>query len=307
MLHNMKNVLMKDIAAKANVSVATVSYILNNTPNQSISAETRQNVLKIAKELCYVPNLNARSLASKKSGLIGVLNVKGNINKPWKDFQYFKFVNQVEELLKASGYDILISSVDNSNPELDIILQRELDGVFLLDVKENIFYNISHHFSTPIILIDSYLEDDFFTKIVPDYEAAIAKAKNFHNNEQSFLIMDKANNQGVLNKIITASGLDEQHILLVENEDEIHNFLNRYQYEKGIVINEYLAMLSAKYTSLSNLAVICTCDCPEILPDKTIKVTFKKNKSDIAANLITSYIKKDFPISSNKYSVIQII
>lgn len=52
---------MKDIARQANVSVATVSYVLNNVKNQTIPDPTRQSILQIARELNYVPNLAARS------------------------------------------------------------------------------------------------------------------------------------------------------------------------------------------------------------------------------------------------------
>lgn len=62
-----------DVARKANVSRATVSYVLNNTSSQTISAKTREEVLKAAAELGYRPNLAARNLAAGDSGT--VLNV----------------------------------------------------------------------------------------------------------------------------------------------------------------------------------------------------------------------------------------
>lgn len=62
-----------DVAKKANVSRATVSYVLNGVATQSISAKTREDVLKAAAELGYRPNLAARNLASGASGVI--LNV----------------------------------------------------------------------------------------------------------------------------------------------------------------------------------------------------------------------------------------
>ncbi|GAV10816.1 LacI family DNA-binding transcriptional regulator [Paenibacillus sp. NAIST15-1] len=62
----MKKPTMKDIAQRANVSVATVSYVLNNVDNQTIPESTRCKITQIAKELDYTPNLTARSLARKK-------------------------------------------------------------------------------------------------------------------------------------------------------------------------------------------------------------------------------------------------
>ena len=53
-----------DVAKRAGVSGATVSYILNNTPGVKVRAETRRKVLAAAKAINYRPNQAARALAS---------------------------------------------------------------------------------------------------------------------------------------------------------------------------------------------------------------------------------------------------
>lgn len=62
---------MKDIAKAANVSVATVSKVLNGLGG--ISQETTENILSIAKELDYRPNLYARNLKTRQSRTIGII------------------------------------------------------------------------------------------------------------------------------------------------------------------------------------------------------------------------------------------
>ncbi|OBA59927.1 LacI family transcriptional regulator [Mycobacterium sp. 1100029.7] len=59
-----------DVARMANVSTATVSYVLNNSVGRTISAQTRAAVQSAAAELGYRPNLAARNLARGKSGVI---------------------------------------------------------------------------------------------------------------------------------------------------------------------------------------------------------------------------------------------
>jgi DNA-binding LacI/PurR family transcriptional regulator len=59
-----------DVARMANVSTATVSYVLNNTVGRTISVQTRTAVRNAAAELGYRPNLAARNLARGKSGVI---------------------------------------------------------------------------------------------------------------------------------------------------------------------------------------------------------------------------------------------
>lgn len=61
---------MTDVARRANVSQATVSYIINNVTTQSISSETRAAVEKAIAELGYRRNAQARSLASGTSGVV---------------------------------------------------------------------------------------------------------------------------------------------------------------------------------------------------------------------------------------------
>ena len=59
-----------DVARRAGVSRATVSYVLNDTPDQSISEQTRAAVQRAARELGYRPNPSARSLRSGRSDIV---------------------------------------------------------------------------------------------------------------------------------------------------------------------------------------------------------------------------------------------
>ncbi|MDQ6420115.1 LacI family DNA-binding transcriptional regulator [Paenibacillus sp. LHD-117] len=67
----MGKVGIKDIAERANVSTATVSYVLNGTRN--VKPRTRERVLKVIEELNYTPNDIAKSLKSSRTNTIGVI------------------------------------------------------------------------------------------------------------------------------------------------------------------------------------------------------------------------------------------
>jgi LacI family transcriptional regulator len=62
---------IEDVAARAGLSIKTVSRVLNGEPN--VQPQTRERVLAAAVELDYQPNLSARRLASKRSFVIGLL------------------------------------------------------------------------------------------------------------------------------------------------------------------------------------------------------------------------------------------
>lgn len=67
----MRKTSIKDIAAKAKVSIATVSYVLNGTRN--VRPDTRQRVVEAIKELNYKPNDIAKSLKLNRTNTIGVI------------------------------------------------------------------------------------------------------------------------------------------------------------------------------------------------------------------------------------------
>ena len=68
-----------EIAKKAGVSRSTVSRVLNNHPR--VKESTRRDIRQVIKELNYYPNAAARSLASRRADVIGVLVY--NITQPF--------------------------------------------------------------------------------------------------------------------------------------------------------------------------------------------------------------------------------
>jgi len=64
-------VTIKDIAKKANVSVTTVSRVLNDKPD--VGDDTRKKILKIIDEMNYNPNSVARGLVMQKTHTIGLI------------------------------------------------------------------------------------------------------------------------------------------------------------------------------------------------------------------------------------------
>ena len=65
-----RRITSADVARLAGVSRATVSYVLNDTPRQSISADTRNRVLDAAATLGYAPSAAARALRTGRSDVV---------------------------------------------------------------------------------------------------------------------------------------------------------------------------------------------------------------------------------------------
>src|ERR1700693_781441 len=67
------SITMKDVAKRAGVSQATVSYVINNSAGQSIPPETREKVFSAVRKLGYRPNGAARNMRTQRSNFIGFI------------------------------------------------------------------------------------------------------------------------------------------------------------------------------------------------------------------------------------------
>lgn len=284
---------MKEIARLANVSIATVSYVLNNVNNQTIPNTTRSEILRIAKEHHYIPNLAARSLTNKKTGLIGIL-----VNRPphmpyWKRENYHSFVDGLERLLTDAGYHTILLSLDANNPSLEVITARMLEAVFLVDVREEVFHSISANFvkGVPLILIDSIIEDRLFKYIHYDYRSALTLAAP-SDLSHVCLIMENFNNSLLVHHILEVLNLPKDAIFILNTTSDLDSLPRHTPYTTAIVINEFIGNAVERLDIFSSISVICTCHCPEILSANTKKVTFQEDKSVTAYQLMSELLHK---------------
>lgn len=171
----MKRVSIKDVAREAGVSATTVSYVLNRTPSETISPETTQRVQEAARRLNYVPNLNARSLSSRKSNLIGVLIPQ---TEPGKEFMfsnpfYGELLSSIEYTARQEGYHLLLSGTQEDQDYVSIARNRGVDGVIIVGAYPGKNLEALKAVGVPVVLVDSYVKDETFHTIgVKDREGA---------------------------------------------------------------------------------------------------------------------------------------
>ena len=113
---------LKEVAKKANVSLATASYALNG--DNRIKKETKEKVLKAANSLHYVPNGAARSLRIQKYNriLVFVSNFGGPIHQAILEYLYTKLKKQNYEMIVCNGASATV-----------LLQERNYDGVINLD------------------------------------------------------------------------------------------------------------------------------------------------------------------------------
>jgi DNA-binding LacI/PurR family transcriptional regulator len=130
-----RQITRKDVAERAGVSVAVVSYVVNDGP-RPVSSETKDKVEKAIQELGYYPNELARSLSRRKSATIGLI-APSLINPV-----YAEIAASLEDDISVVGYDDTASSA-YQNPPLTTVkfpvaeMGRRAGQIILELIREN--------------------------------------------------------------------------------------------------------------------------------------------------------------------------
>lgn len=124
---------MRDVAREAQVSLGTVSNVLNNV--STVTEENRKKVLEAIKGLKYRPNTAARVLKTNISKSIGL--VIPDITNPY----YPDLARGVEDIARKHGYTIFLCNDDrNSLKEknyIDALISKNVDGIILVKPKQS--------------------------------------------------------------------------------------------------------------------------------------------------------------------------
>lgn len=125
-----KNVTIKTIASEADVSIATVSSILNNKKGFVVRESTRNKIFKTVEKLGYKPNYIARSLKSQKTNTIGFVVPLLSTGVILSDIEI------LEALTREKNYHLFIGysrgSLDEEENLLEEFYFRRVDGVILV-------------------------------------------------------------------------------------------------------------------------------------------------------------------------------
>lgn len=125
---------IKDIAKESGYAVGTVSRVLNNNPG--VSEETRRKILEVVEKYHFRINSNAKHLKQQSNNGIAII-VKGT-----KNMLFAALVEQLQHLIKESGYAVIIDYIREDEHEVEQAIQvckeRQPQGIlFLGSNKEN--------------------------------------------------------------------------------------------------------------------------------------------------------------------------
>ncbi|MDR4889265.1 catabolite control protein A [Fredinandcohnia sp. QZ13] len=163
------NVTIYDVAREANVSMATVSRVVNGNPN--VKPTTRKKVQEAIDRLGYRPNAVARGLASKKTTTVGV------IIPDISNIFYSELARGIEDIATMYKYNIILSNSDQNKDKefhlLNTMLGKQVDGIVFM--SGNITEEHVQEFEkspVPIVLAASVENSNTVPAVTIDVEQA---------------------------------------------------------------------------------------------------------------------------------------
>ncbi len=165
-----KQVTIKDIADKLNISVSTVSRALKDHPD--ISLKTREAVKELAKLLGYRPNRIALNLKNSKTNTIGLLI-------PETQHYFFStIINGIEEVCYENNYNVMVFQSNESFMRevlnTQALISNRVDGILASFSKD------THDFSHFRQIIEDEIPLVFYDRIIKDLHADTVSVDDFH-------------------------------------------------------------------------------------------------------------------------------
>lgn len=227
---------VKDIAAKAGVSIGTVDRVLHN--RGEVKKETREKILSIVDELGYKPNVLARSLSTRKTTRVAIVIPDSSENNPyWK--KPINGINRASDELSSYNIDIILEVFDASTEAsfkevLKRVSEENFDGVVLnpafIDASYQ-YINIFDSRNIAYVFIDGKIKGvgnlGYFGQDAEQSGLVAARLMDSIIPERSKILIVKLSNKKVFS----------QHI-----ESRITGFLRYFKNKPNIDISKFTTL-----------------------------------------------------------------
>lgn len=311
-----KKATVRDIAKKAGVSVATVSYVLNDKEGTKISDATRKKVLQVANILNYqIPEKYKNNDTTKSSYTIGIIYsiltgievhpcTSGNsllhpvtAGTPSRNAQIMQLINLLAERFERMKFNCMLLPLE---PDIDRYEPVQgLDGIIAIDLHERDFKIMSGSYFIPIMCLDMMINDFLFYQIHTDFEQIADKAAEMFK-EDYYLLTDSCFNEGYSTYISSVFGKDRVLFFDKLTKKELSSLKNK----KLLVYGDYLGMIISRFTNDENVVIISGTDgnMPGMEGLRIIHNDLEK-KANLAMNIMMNALEKKFDVK-HEYKVL---
>jgi LacI family transcriptional regulator len=252
------NPTIKDVAKQANVSIATVSRIINGLPGYS--EDTKKKVQEAIETLGYQPNAIARGLINKRTQTIGVLfpEVSGMLSS--------EVLEGVENAAHDGGFSVIVCNTASSGKRtvkyLRLLQEKRVDGIIFAseDVKEE-YYKIFQEMKVPVVLVSTASSNyDLPFVRVNDFEGAFQATEYLINKGHEQIGMIGGRNQDPIAGVPRMKGFEEalqKHNLAFSEDHVTTNEGYRFQNGKESlpVLLKQLPNMTALFAASDEMAI----------------------------------------------------
>lgn len=262
-----------DVSAKAGVSIATVSRVING--NTNVSEKTKNKVLSVMKELGYTPNAFARGLGLNTMKTIGILCLDSS------DPFLANAVFHLEQNLKSHNYDTLLCctgyDLATKQKYLNLLLSKRVDAVilvgssFLEPVEEDNTYLLAAAEIVPLVIINGYIEHpNIYCSLCDDYQSVLQLTDKIINSgrKRILYLFHSKSYCGLLRlngykDAILQSGMAQEADLIFQcsnnMEDTTNALFNAYQeglrFDAVIAAEDLYAVSAIKFAKTVGLQI----------------------------------------------------
>ncbi|MBP1045979.1 LacI family DNA-binding transcriptional regulator [Enterococcus sp. BWM-S5] len=171
---------IRDVAKQAGVSIATVSKVFNGYTD--INLETKDKILKIAKELDYAPNMAARTLSSKKQQTIAL--ILNELNFTRKSTMPMEVLDGVYKYTEKSDYEFVFYATSTekqlSKTFRQFCNEHNITGAVIQGLKmTDPYYQEIEETSLPTVLVDMSVKNPKVGTVSIDNQKAAFEAVNY--------------------------------------------------------------------------------------------------------------------------------
>ncbi len=246
----MKNPTIKDVAAKAGVSTATVSRYLNGSGY--VSKEIQEKISNVIEELDFIPNNVAQSLKRTKTKTIGI------VIPDLSNVSFMDTVKAISDVVTAHNYQpIILSSdenIDTENKILDVLVSKRVDGIIIASADKNEKLLKINSTRLPIVLLDrDFCNTDsniIIDSVINDNYTGSYQMINYliSLGHKKIAILCSQSNPVLINDRLR--GYIDAHQHNDMEIDESYVLYGNYKFESGYELTKKLIMQPLKPTAI---------------------------------------------------------
>lgn len=182
----MERITIKDVARLADVSVATVSYIVNGIHEDRYTPDTKRKVLQIVNLYNYQPSRLAQSFALSKSRNVIILTDKQE--SILQKAESYDFLMLFCKTFESLGYNPIIQThLENTRVDM-------ADAIICFGMEEDKFRRFAQENFVPLISVNGKINDELFFQVWQDFERVMQKGEEkFGKNNFTPVLVDMYN------------------------------------------------------------------------------------------------------------------